>query len=70
MGAWLGKRISAYEVAVMMSIVKLSRMKGDPVHGDNYEDAVSYLEIARHRRSDISESLFDALTGGGKMTDD
>ena len=63
--AWLGKRITAYEVAVMMTIVKLSRMKGDPVHGDNYEDAVSYLEIAKDIvDTDISESLFDALYGG------
>ncbi len=67
--AWLGKRITAYEVAVMMSMVKLSRMKGDPAHDDNYDDAVAYLQIAEQIvDQDISESLFDALYGAGTVS--
>tara|TARA_E500000081_G_scaffold154894_1_gene193414 strand:- start:1484 stop:1783 length:300 start_codon:yes stop_codon:yes gene_type:complete len=69
--AWLGKRITAYEVAVMMSMVKLSRMKGDPSHDDNFDDAVAYLQIAQQIvDQDISESLFEALYGAGTVSTD
>ena len=69
--AWLGKRITAYEVAVMLSMVKRSRMKGDPSHDDNFDDAVAYLQIAQQIvDQDISESLFEALYGAGTVSTD
>ena len=38
--------VTALDVAVMMSLFKLARMKGNPAHADNAVDACGYAAIA------------------------
>ena len=45
--AWLGRTITAHDVACMMVLLKVARSKIDPHHDDNYDDAKAYLDIAR-----------------------
>ena len=42
----LGMPISAQDVARLMTLFKLARMKVNPAHGDNYVDACGYAAIA------------------------
>lgn len=44
--AFLGFPVSARDVAVCMSLVKISRIRACPTHADSYLDARAYLEIA------------------------
>lgn len=44
--AILGEEYSAYEVAIIIHAVKLSRIKGDRRHLDNYEDGINFLAFA------------------------
>lgn len=39
----LGVKISASDVAVMMTLFKVARLKGNPGHDDNWVDACGYL---------------------------
>jgi len=39
----LEEPISAESVAIMMVLVKISRLSNDPTHSDSYIDAVAYL---------------------------
>jgi hypothetical protein len=59
--AWLGHEIQPHQVACMMVLVKLSRMVGDRSHQDNYDDAISYLEIAEKIVSDDIEKVLTTL---------
>jgi hypothetical protein len=43
--AWLGKTVSAHDVAVMMTLVKISRASHTH-HRDNYVDGIGYLALA------------------------
>jgi hypothetical protein len=47
---WLNERlehpISAYDVAMMMTLFKLARAKHNPHHLDNFVDAASYSALA------------------------
>ena len=45
--AYLGRTVSAHDVAVLMILVKVSRMKADPHHVDNYTDLAGYAQIAQ-----------------------
>jgi hypothetical protein len=45
-GAYLGKTITAEQVCVCMSLVKISRMAAGR-KDDNYVDAQAYLQLAR-----------------------
>jgi hypothetical protein len=51
----LGHEISATDVAVMMTLFKVARLKGNPEHVDNWVDACGYLacggEIATAARA-------------------
>jgi hypothetical protein len=42
----LEEAISPEQVAVMMALVKISRIANDSTHTDNYIDAVAYLSGA------------------------
>lgn len=48
--AYIGRTITAHDVAWMMVLVKASRSKIDPWHDDNYDDGHGYIEIARQVR--------------------
>lgn len=47
---WLKDRledpIDAYDVAMMMTLFKIARAKGNPQHIDNFVDAASYSALA------------------------
>lgn len=43
---YLGQRITALQVAVMMTLFKCARQSGNASHLDNYVDAVGYMAIA------------------------
>lgn len=45
-GAHLDHPVSAHDVAVMMGLMKLARMKANPKHLDSAVDACGYLAIA------------------------
>jgi len=53
-GTHLGVTINALDVAVMMALFKIARLKGNPGHVDNWVDACGYLacggEIATDAR--------------------
>jgi hypothetical protein len=38
--------VAADDVGVMMALLKVARMKGNPAHGDNYIDGCGYLACA------------------------
>lgn len=44
--AYLSHPVTAHDVAWMMVLLKASRSKADPKHGDNYTDAHGYTDIA------------------------
>ena len=44
--AFLGRDVSPAQVAVCMSLVKISRIAASPGHADSFLDARAYLEIA------------------------
>lgn len=44
-GAWVGKDLNGADMAVIMALVKIGRMKSG-YHRDNYVDAIAYLAIA------------------------
>lgn len=44
--AHLDTPVSAYDVSVMMGLMKAARMKGNPGHRDSAEDACGYFAIA------------------------
>jgi hypothetical protein len=46
--AYLGYRIEPHEVAICMSLVKISRIAEQSTHRDSYADALSYLAISGH----------------------
>jgi hypothetical protein len=41
--AHLNKNITAHDVAVMMTLMKLARAKANPKHADNWIDGCGYL---------------------------
>lgn len=43
--AHLGSPVSASDVAIMMTLLKLARAKGNRTHIDNYIDAAGYVAI-------------------------
>lgn len=44
--AHLNRNISAHDVAVMMTLLKLARARGNPAHVDNAIDAAGYSALA------------------------
>lgn len=44
--AHLNRNISAHDVAVMMTLFKLARMKSNPAHVDSAVDAAGYSALA------------------------
>ena len=42
----LGHPVTAYDVAVMMGLMKCARMRANPAHRDSAVDACGYLAIA------------------------
>ena len=44
--AHLNKNISPHDVAVMMTLMKLARMKSNPAHVDSAVDAAGYSALA------------------------
>jgi len=49
--AYLGKPISAHDVAVCMALVKIGRIASGVVIEDNYVDGVAYLGLAHQLRT-------------------
>lgn len=49
--AFLGRTVTAHEVAWMMVLMKASRSLVDVNHLDNYEDAKGYVDIAESLRA-------------------
>ena len=43
--AHLDTQVASYDVAVMMGLFKLARMKGNPAHTDSAIDACGYISI-------------------------
>ena len=43
--AHLGRNIKSHDVAVMMALMKLARMKANPAHVDSATDAAGYAAI-------------------------
>lgn len=41
--AHLGHPVAAHDVAVMMALLKLARIKSNPAHADNWIDGAGYL---------------------------
>ena len=42
----LGHKVTAIDVGVMMTLLKMARAKGNPYHQDNYVDGAGYLACA------------------------
>ena len=49
--AYLGKPISAHDVAVCMALLKIGRIASGVVVEDNYVDGVAYLGLAHQLRT-------------------
>jgi hypothetical protein len=45
-GVWLGREITAYDVAMMMTLFKTARAMGNPTHADNHIDLIGYAALA------------------------
>jgi hypothetical protein len=43
---YLGHTITAHDVAACMVLMKMSRMRFDPLHKDSYLDGIAYLSFA------------------------
>ena len=43
---WSGKPLTAYDVAMMMSLFKHARAASNKAHADNFVDAIGYLALA------------------------
>ena len=46
----LGLNLTAFDIAVIMTAVKLARIRHSPAKGDNYLDGVNYLAFAHELR--------------------
>lgn len=57
--AYLNMNISPDQVAVMMTLMKCSRLAHSPDHYDSFVDGVAYLAMASR--------LVDGLSGGVRM---
>ena len=53
--AYLGFPIKAYQVSIMMTLAKISRIAQNPGHSDNYVDGAAYMAIAREVCDSYSE---------------
>ena len=42
----LDAQITPADVGIMMTLLKIARMKGNPNHKDNYRDGVGYMACA------------------------
>ena len=42
----LGHEVTSVDVGIMMSLLKIARLKGNPYHQDNYVDGCGYLSCA------------------------
>ena len=43
---WLGQRVTPYDVAMMMSLLKVARARSNPMHTDNLIDLAGYAALA------------------------
>ena len=53
--AYLNKNITSHDVAVMMTLFKLARMKSNPAHVDSATDAAGYAAIGGEIGSESSK---------------
>jgi len=53
--AMLGKQLSAYDIAIVLTAVKLARMPANPVYSDNYVDAINYIAFAHELKGATNE---------------
>ena len=64
--AHLDTIVTAHDVAVMMTLLKLARMKANPAHADNWIDGCGYLacggEIA-DKEKDMQAKMLVGLRG-------
>tara|TARA_R110000803_G_scaffold184270_1_gene246615 strand:+ start:81 stop:347 length:267 start_codon:yes stop_codon:yes gene_type:complete len=49
----LGIEVSAVDVGVMMSLLKVARIKSNPAHEDNYIDGCGYLACAAECKNEM-----------------
>ena len=54
-GQILGKDISAYDIAIIMHALKLSRIRESPEEMDHYIDGINYLSFAGEFSSEKPE---------------
>jgi len=45
-GLYVGKPITSIDVAVMLTLMKISRVRSNPKHADNFIDACGYMALA------------------------
>lgn len=44
--SWLGTQVSGYDVAMMMTLLKIARSRHNPGHSDNVVDLCGYAALA------------------------
>lgn len=59
--AYLGRPITAQQVAVMMILLKISRTKSSPGYEDNYVDIAGYAACAAELSTAVSEEAIHKL---------
>jgi len=55
----LDRPISTYDVAIILSCVKLGRIPGDPAYADNYVDLANYAAFSAHFADKNAENSAD-----------
>ena len=57
--------ISTYDVAIILSCVKLGRIPGDPAYADNYVDLANYAAFGAHfaEQEHLSPSPLSSVSG-------
>ena len=61
----LGTKVTAVDVAVMMTLLKIARIKTNEVNQDNWVDGCGYLACGGELVNNIIESELKGLDGGG-----
>lgn len=61
----LGREVTATDVAIMLGLLKMARLKTSPQHADNWVDMAGYAacgaEVAKARLPDETASMGDAV---------
>ena len=72
---WLGVDVSAVDVAIMMGMMKMARVKGNPAYADNWIDLAGYAACGGEIGGGMSEevpphpSLRDTFPSRGRLGD-